>query len=105
MEYMERKHRLWQGILLALIPALLFFPVVAFLTVCPPTYGIAGIRIAVAVFLSSEVWGCWKLFMVIQREVDWINGVAFFGMLMAVLVIVALAYGAAIARHAAVGPP
>lgn len=46
MEYFQRKHYLWQGFLVASIPALLFVPAVAFLTLCPPN----------TEFLESGLW-------------------------------------------------
>lgn len=93
MEYTERKHHLWQGLLIAAIPALLFFPAVAFLTVCPPKYGLLGMTTMGVGFLCVEVWAVWKLFRVVQRKLDWINVSAILGLLLAALVLAATAWG------------
>ena len=93
MEYVERKHHLWQGFLVASIPVLLFVPAVAFLTVCPPKYGLLGIRTMGAGFLCAEVWAGWKLIRIVERKFDWISGLAILGLLIAALVLAATAWG------------
>jgi hypothetical protein len=93
MENQERKHHLTQGFLVASIPALLFFPAVALLTVCPPIYGLLGMRILGAGFLCAELWAGWKLFRVVRRKPDWMSGLAILGLLIAALVLAATAWG------------
>ena len=93
MEHGERKHRLWQGLSAACVPAVLFFPAVALLTICPPNYGLWGMRAIGAVFLFSEIFSGWIFVGVIQRKLDWINGLAFLGLLVAAVVLAATAWG------------
>ena len=95
MNYAARKQRVWRGLLLALIPAVLFVPMIVAFTVCPPAYASQGIRITAALFLFVDVWASWKLISVMQRRFDWINGVAVCGMLLVVVVVGALVWGGA----------
>ena len=93
MDNSARKHQLRQGFLTASIPAVLFFPAVAFLTICPPKYGLVGMRTMAAAFLFAEIWAGWKLLRVLERRLDWVNGLAVLGLVVAVLVLAATAWG------------
>jgi len=46
-----------------------------------------------AVFLLAEVWAGWKLSRVVERRLDWINGLAILGLLITALVLAATAWG------------
>jgi hypothetical protein len=50
-----------EGLVFALIPALLLVPGIGYFTVCPPTYADVGIRIMLAAFLACEIWALRKL--------------------------------------------
>lgn len=82
-----------RGLVAALLPAALFLPAVGLLTVCPPRYGVAAMQVIGAAFLFTEVWATCKLFLTLERRFDWINGLAVLGLLVAVLVLAATAWG------------
>lgn len=44
-------------------------------------------------FLCAEVLAGWKLIQIIERKFDWVNGLAILGLVIAVLVLAAAAWG------------
>ncbi len=57
----KRRRRLRNGILLAFVPAFLFLPATAFLTVCPPDYGPTAMKDLAVGFILSELCALWNL--------------------------------------------
>ena len=95
---------MWQGLVTASVPGVLFFPSVAFFTICPPQYGLTGMKTVAVLFLFAEIWAGWKLFGVLERRSDWINWLAILGLLVVVVVLAATAWGfIRSAPHASVG--
>jgi hypothetical protein len=89
----KRKVHLRQGLLLAAVPAVLFLPAVALLTVCPPEYGIAIMRATAVVFAADEIFAGWRLLGVLERKLDGRSVAAIGGLLLALLMLVAIAWG------------
>ena len=81
------------GVGFCIIPALLFFPAVAVLTVCPPVFGIAIMKILAGVFILSAVCGIIALMPVFFRKPDFTWGVAIAVICVGLLVIAACVWG------------
>jgi hypothetical protein len=93
MEDEERKFGLWRGLLLALVPALLFFPAAGFLTICPPAYGLPVMVTISLAFLWSATAAIRTLWTIRRRAFDWINLVAVVGILFGSVVVPLVVYG------------
>ncbi len=89
----ERKSHLRWGLLLASAPAILFLPLVALLAICPPRYGPVIMMVVLIVFAVGEVVAGWKLSQIVRRPLDWVSGAAVTGMFVAVVVLIAVAWG------------
>lgn len=89
----ERKSLLWWGLLLASIPAILFIPAFALFTICPPRYGSVVMTIVLIVFAASEVLAGWKLSRIVRRPLDAASIGAIVGMLLALMVLIGVAWG------------
>jgi len=63
----ERKSLIDQGMPWALLPVVLFIPVVGYLTVCPSSSAPISLIVVLSIFVGSEVRGLWKL----VRAIDW----------------------------------
>jgi hypothetical protein len=92
MEDEELKSELRRGLLLAFVPALLFYPVVGFLTICPPNYGQPLMVIFSLAFLWSETAAGRALLKIRQRKLDWINLLTVVGIAVASIVTLAVAW-------------
>jgi hypothetical protein len=81
----------------SLLPAALFMPAVAFLTICPRTYSVVIMKVIAIVFVASELRALplllrsveWKL----GRSADWVSAVALPILIIALLVILLCTYG------------
>jgi hypothetical protein len=89
----ERKSLLWWGLLLASIPAILFLPAFALFTICPPQYGPVVMTVILIAFAASEVVAGWKLARIVRRPLDWMSGGAIVGLLVALIILMGVAWG------------
>lgn len=89
----ERRSDLWWGLLFASTPAILFLPAFALFTICPPQYGPVVMTVILIVFAASEVVAGWKLLRIVGRPLDWVSAGAITGLLLALLVLVGVAWG------------
>jgi len=92
MDTTRRAALLKRGLALALIPAVIFVPVVAFFSVCPPSFGLMGARIALILFLASDIWAVRKLIPTFNTtnngKVDRLNLLAWTGCTIAILTVI-----------------
>jgi hypothetical protein len=89
----ERKSLLGLGLLLASIPAILFFPAFALFTICPPQYGPVVMTVILILFAASEVVAGLKLSRIVRRPLDWVSSGAVVGLLVALIVLLGVAWG------------
>jgi uncharacterized membrane protein YfcA len=93
MDQIERRAGLIRGIVLALIPAILFLPVVAMLTICPHDYAQYVLLPIMVAFSISEVVAGWQLSHVLKNKFDLLSVGAVAGLLVGALVLAAIVWG------------
>jgi hypothetical protein len=70
MEGERRVVHLRRGLAFAFAPAVLFLPGVAFFSVCPPSSGSMGARVAMILFLASDIWAVRELVLSFNTRND-----------------------------------
>ena len=93
MDAIQRKLNLVQGIALAGIPAVLFFPAVALLTICPSGYAETIMAVILLGFDGSEILAGWKLGRVLRHGVDWLGVGAILGLILDAVVTAGVVWG------------
>ena len=88
-----RTRSFFQGAILCLIPALLFIPAAAALTVCPRPYGTLAMKVVAVVFLVSAGYGIRKLGRVVRRKIDLTSIMALVCSLVGLVVVAGCVYG------------
>ena len=89
MEKLERKSHLLLGLILAIVPAVLFLPALMMLMIYYPGCGNPWLWVVGAVFLCSETVAIRKLMQARTGRFDWINLLSTLGTVLAALVILA----------------
>jgi len=97
MSQSSRPAILKQAVPFSLLPAALFMPAVAFLTICPRTYSVVIMKVIAIAFIASELRALLLLVRSIEwklgRRADWVSVVALPMLLVAVVVILLCVYG------------
>ena len=93
MEDLERKHHLLRGLVLAVVPAILFFPALQILTISSSKYRVLLMATISATFLSSEAVAVRNLLRARTGRFDWINAMSTLGTVITMLVILATVWG------------
>ena len=88
-----RRQVLRRGIGFCVVPAILFLPTVAALTVCPPTYGIFIMKSLAITFIASAAYGIFRLALLAERAMDFESVVGFLAIAIGLLVIAVCVWG------------
>ena len=89
----RQKSLLIQGLLFSLVPALLLYPALAFLVICPPEYAPALWMTFSSVIGGSEITALWKLVPILKGSVGWTTCAAVLGLVVALPVFILACFG------------
>ena len=92
-----RKALLFRALPFALLPAVLFVPALAILTVCPPAFGPFLMCLLAAAFVASEAHAVPRLVWVLRGRIDWVTGIALVAAIIGSLVFLASLWGLVLA--------
>jgi hypothetical protein len=85
--------KLARGLALAFAPTVLFFPVYAFLNICPPEYAAATLLIILLLFGAAEVAAARDFVANLSAESSWRTGTATLGLAVCALTILVCSAG------------